>query len=73
MLDNSQRESHAHARRRFDRLGWMRVEFDSTVKGPRHKRVPDMATVFWCNGGPARVLSLVMNQTFRLPNNSSQC
>jgi len=30
MLDNSKREKYAAARRAFDRMGWARVEFDST-------------------------------------------
>ena len=32
MLDNSKREKYAAARRAFDRMGWARVEFDSTAR-----------------------------------------
>ena len=56
MLDNSKREKYAVARRAFDRMGWARVEFDSTARtkhangSVRHRPVPHMATTLWCRG-----------------------
>lgn len=56
MLDNSKREKYAAARRAFDRMGWARVEFDSTARtkhangSVRHRPVPHMATTLWCRG-----------------------
>ena len=56
MLDNSKREKYAAARRAFDRMGWARVEFDSTARtthangSVRHRPVPHVATTLWCRG-----------------------
>ena len=44
------------ARRAFDRMGWARVEFDSTARtthangSVRHRPVPHVATTLWCRG-----------------------